>query len=277
MSTSAQSSAEGVVRRVGRPELADEAWFATGSGRAGHADELDAAVAAWVGARSRDEVVVADIGCGRGATTRMIIQRLPRARLVAVDTAPAMLAAVRRRLASADGAGLVQGDFHRLPLASSSCDVTVAAFCVYHSRAPGEVVSEIARCLRPGGTAIVAVKSAGSYQELDRLVAAAGLDRQAMTRPSLYLAAHSGNVATLMSSRLHVQRVIHDTQRFVFADLGHLAEYLATSPKYGLEESMAGDAAAISTALRQRIADGPVTATSIVTYVTATRPQGGRP
>ena len=43
----------------GRPELVDEAWFATGHGRVEHADEIDAAVAAWIGARSRDEVLAA--------------------------------------------------------------------------------------------------------------------------------------------------------------------------------------------------------------------------
>ncbi len=57
VSTSAQSIAERVMRLVGRPEYVDEPWFATGAGRAGHADELDAAVAAWVGERSRAEVL----------------------------------------------------------------------------------------------------------------------------------------------------------------------------------------------------------------------------
>ena len=59
VSTSAQSIAERVVRLVGRPELVDEPWFATGSGRAAHADELDEAVGAWVAKRDRDEVVAA--------------------------------------------------------------------------------------------------------------------------------------------------------------------------------------------------------------------------
>ena len=59
VSTSALSIAERVVRLVGRPDLAEQPWFATGSGRAAHADELDAAVAAWVAARDRDEVVAA--------------------------------------------------------------------------------------------------------------------------------------------------------------------------------------------------------------------------
>ncbi|MEV0973778.1 CaiB/BaiF CoA transferase family protein [Microtetraspora glauca] len=59
VSTSAQNIAERVMRLVGRPEYVAEPWFATGAGRVGHADELDAAVAAWVADRTRDEVLAA--------------------------------------------------------------------------------------------------------------------------------------------------------------------------------------------------------------------------
>ncbi|MET8141319.1 CoA transferase [Sphaerisporangium sp. NPDC005288] len=57
VSTSAQNIAERVMRLVGRPEYVQEPWFATGAGRVEHADELDQAVAAWVGARTREEVL----------------------------------------------------------------------------------------------------------------------------------------------------------------------------------------------------------------------------
>ncbi|MFG3097417.1 CaiB/BaiF CoA transferase family protein [Streptomyces sp. NPDC048202] len=59
VSTSAQSVAERVMRLVGRPELIDEPWFATGVQRAAHADELDEAVGNWIAARPRDEVLAA--------------------------------------------------------------------------------------------------------------------------------------------------------------------------------------------------------------------------
>lgn len=57
ISTSAQSVAERVMRLVGRAELIDEPWFATGRQRAEHADELDAAVGAWIAERDLDEVI----------------------------------------------------------------------------------------------------------------------------------------------------------------------------------------------------------------------------
>ena len=59
VSTSAQSVAERVLHLVGRPELIDEPWFATGAERARHADVLDAAVGGWIAERTRTEVLAA--------------------------------------------------------------------------------------------------------------------------------------------------------------------------------------------------------------------------
>ncbi|MFE2458977.1 CaiB/BaiF CoA transferase family protein [Streptomyces sp. NPDC059402] len=59
VSTSAQSVAERVMRLVGRPELIDEPWFATGAERARHAEVLDAAVGDWIARHSRADVLAA--------------------------------------------------------------------------------------------------------------------------------------------------------------------------------------------------------------------------
>jgi crotonobetainyl-CoA:carnitine CoA-transferase CaiB-like acyl-CoA transferase len=59
VSSSATSIAERVMRVVGRPDLIDEPWFATGSGRAEHTVEVDGAVASWIAVRSRAEVLEA--------------------------------------------------------------------------------------------------------------------------------------------------------------------------------------------------------------------------
>ena len=57
VSSSAQSVAERILRLVGHPELLEESWFASGRGRADHADLIDSYVADWIGARSRDDVL----------------------------------------------------------------------------------------------------------------------------------------------------------------------------------------------------------------------------
>jgi crotonobetainyl-CoA:carnitine CoA-transferase CaiB-like acyl-CoA transferase len=45
------------MRLVGRPDLAEQPWFATGDGRVAHVEEIDGAVAEWIAARPRDEVL----------------------------------------------------------------------------------------------------------------------------------------------------------------------------------------------------------------------------
>ncbi|WP_432084384.1 CaiB/BaiF CoA transferase family protein [Streptomyces sp. WAC 04229] len=59
VSTSAQSVAERVMRLVGRPELIDEPWFASGADRARHADVLDTAVGDWIARHGRADVLAA--------------------------------------------------------------------------------------------------------------------------------------------------------------------------------------------------------------------------
>jgi crotonobetainyl-CoA:carnitine CoA-transferase CaiB-like acyl-CoA transferase len=57
VSTSAQRIAERVLALVGHPEIIDEPWFASGRGRAQHADLLDRLVGDWIGERTRAEVL----------------------------------------------------------------------------------------------------------------------------------------------------------------------------------------------------------------------------
>jgi crotonobetainyl-CoA:carnitine CoA-transferase CaiB-like acyl-CoA transferase len=59
ISTSANSIAERVMRLVGHPEVIDEPWFSSASGRVAHVDELDAYVADWIAERTRDDVIEA--------------------------------------------------------------------------------------------------------------------------------------------------------------------------------------------------------------------------
>ena len=213
--------------------------------------------------------VIADIGCGRGTTGCTLAGRLPQARIIAIDLSAELLTTAKSRLPAAVRAGAARADFHQLPLRDGACDLAVAAFCLYHSPSPGNAIAEIARCLGPGATAIIAVKSVDSYRELDLLMAAAGLDPDAADRPSLYETAHSGNIEHLAAATLDVRQLIHDTHVFTFPALADLAEYLATSPKYGLPTALSSDPAALADELRRRVPDEPFTMTSVVTYLVA--------
>jgi ubiquinone/menaquinone biosynthesis C-methylase UbiE len=225
----------------------------------------------WDGADA--DGLVLDIGCGRGASTVALARALPRSHILALDASAALLAATRQRLRRSGGqADTVRANFHELPLPSGRAQLAVAAFCLYHSPHPRHVLREIARCMAPGGTAILATKSADSYASLDRLIAASGLDPQAEARPSLYGAFHSGNFAELAATAFTVRDIEHETHRFRFRDLTHAAAYLSTSPKYRLPPGLAGDAGALAELLRQRLPDRPVDTASVVSYLTATVP-----
>jgi ubiquinone/menaquinone biosynthesis C-methylase UbiE len=261
------ASADRITRRTGALH------HARVTGR--HAGELICDLAADVPGTGTG--LIADIGCGRATTTRMLAERLPNARIIGADLSAALLVAARQRLTGVNRTAMVRVDFHQLPFSDGFCNLVIVAFCLYHARSPTSVIAEIARCLLPGGTAIIAVKSADSYLELDQLIARSGLDPAAATRPSLYQAAHSGNIESLAAASLDVRHVIHETHQFVFPAFADVAEYLSTSPKYDLPPGLAGHPAALATALRQRTADEPITATSVVTYLTAVRAQSKAP
>ncbi len=69
--------------------------------------------------------VIADIGCGRGTTTCLLVGRLPQARIIAIDLSAALLTTTRSRLPAAVRSGTARADFHRLPLRDGVCDLAV--------------------------------------------------------------------------------------------------------------------------------------------------------
>jgi SAM-dependent methyltransferase len=217
---------------------------------------------------------VADIGCGRGTTTVRLARQYPIATIIAVDQSPALLAVVADRIGSQNRElRLVEADFHELPDAVCDIDIAVAAFCLYHSPHPEKALAEIARCLAPGGSLIVTTKSADSYHEIDATIAASGLDPRATGRASLYQSFHSDNAeAALAAAGLIRHTRFDELHRFRFADADHLAEYIATYPKYQLPPELTTNPAALATALRARLPSTAVTTTSTVTYFVAARP-----
>jgi ubiquinone/menaquinone biosynthesis C-methylase UbiE len=211
--------------------------------------------------------IVLDIGCGRGTTTARIAAELQPRRLIALDASAALLAVAASRVPQAE---TVVADFHRLPFGNSQLDAAVAAFCLYHSPHPGEVIAEIARCLRQCGAGVLVTKSLDSYAELDEIIANCGLDPQASAQPSLYSSFHSGNIEKLLAQRFGAVTLHHEQHIFRFADFEHLGAYLATTPKYELGE-ITGDAAAITQALRQWRPDRPTIMRSTVSYAVAVK------
>ncbi|MFD6551989.1 class I SAM-dependent methyltransferase [Streptomyces sp. NPDC058398] len=220
--------------------------------------------------------VVLDIGCGRGTSSLVIAEQLRPQRVVGLDAAPSLLAQARERAKEAHDTTVdfVEGDFHDLPLPTGSSDVVVAAFCLYHSPRPRNVIAQIARVLAPGGLAVLVTKGLDSYQEMDRLVASAGLDPRAAQHESLYIAAHSGNLAALAASSLDVIAVLDEQHVFTFDGHDHTAQYLATNPKYDLAPGLYGNPGALAATLHEFLPDQPLTTRSRITFVVAQRNEG---
>lgn len=215
---------------------------------------------------------VCEIGCGRGSVTLALAETLAPDHHTVVDISPAFLSTVATRAADRGFAvNTVHGDFHHLPVPDAGFDVLVAAFCLYHSTRPADVVAEIARCLVPGGRAVLATKSVDSYHEIDQLMAETGLDPTATSRPSLYETFHSTNAADIVATGLELTDLIHREHTFRFTDFDHLAAYAITVPKYQLPQYLATNPHELAAELRRRTRDRALTATSIVTYLTGSR------
>lgn len=97
---------------------------------------------------------VADIGTGTG------ILAIEMAGLgldvVAIDHAPAMLEAARRKVedAGVTGVELRRGDARALPLRDGEVDAAVAHMVLHALPTPPEGIREMARVVRPGGTVV---------------------------------------------------------------------------------------------------------------------------
>ena len=94
---------------------------------------------------------IADIGCGPGAFAEALSSR--GAQVTAIDSAPAMLAAVAARSL---GAELVEADALSLPLPSSSYDAACLVQVLEYVSDPVAAVREAGRIVRPGGAVLVA-------------------------------------------------------------------------------------------------------------------------
>jgi ubiquinone/menaquinone biosynthesis C-methylase UbiE len=101
---------------------------------------------------------VADLGCGSGATSRWLAQRLPAARVTGLDRSARLIAAAERRAAEAgadDRVRFVVADAARTGLPEESFDLVFAATLLEHILEPAAIVAELARLCRPGGEVVV--------------------------------------------------------------------------------------------------------------------------
>lgn len=91
---------------------------------------------------------ILEVGTGTGALIPCLRERAPKARLVSIDLARAMLQRARKRCPDA---ALVQADVHGLPFSEPAFDLVVCHNCFPHFADKPAALRSLAGVLRPGG------------------------------------------------------------------------------------------------------------------------------
>ena len=89
-----------------------------------------------------------DVGCGPGALTAVLAERLGADSVAAVDPSASFVSAARARLPEVD---IRQGAAESLPFADSEFDLAATQLVVHFMSDPAAGIAEMARVTRPGG------------------------------------------------------------------------------------------------------------------------------
>lgn len=120
--------------------------------------------------------VVADLGCGTGHGARALKGRWPRARVVALDRTPGMLAAARAQRSWLRGFDRVLGDALRLPLRSGCVDLVYSCLLLPWVADLDATLAEVRRILSPRGYFTFATLGPDTLAELRAAWAEADAD-----------------------------------------------------------------------------------------------------
>ena len=94
-----------------------------------------------------------DLGCGTGEMMKMLLQVDDQRELYGIDLSEKMLSVAESKLSGK--VRLVLGDSEHLPFADNFFDVVYCNDSFHHYPAPENVIREVQRVLKPGGTFLI--------------------------------------------------------------------------------------------------------------------------
>jgi malonyl-CoA O-methyltransferase len=120
-----------------------------------------------------EPAVVLDLGCGTGHAARALKRRWPRARVIALDRAPGMLALARAQSSWRRGFERVRGDAARLPLRRGAVDLVYSCLLLPWVADLEQALAEVRRTLSARGYFTFATFGPDTLKELRAAWAAA--------------------------------------------------------------------------------------------------------
>jgi trans-aconitate 2-methyltransferase len=128
-----------------------------------------------------DETVV-DAGCGTGRVTEALLARLPRGRVVALDSSPSMLEQAQARLGTAgDRVSFVQADLATLAPADFGglcpLDAVLSTATFHWVTDHDRLFANLHAVLRPGGQLVAQCGGAGNIATVVEAVRSLGVER----------------------------------------------------------------------------------------------------
>jgi trans-aconitate 2-methyltransferase len=115
----------------------------------------------------RGDETVLDAGCGSGRVTAMLLERLPRGRVIAVDAAPSMVEQARASLPTDRVEVLPPTDLTELEL-EEEVDAVFSNAVFHWIQDHDALFARLYVALRPGGRLIAQCGGAGNVAELHR-------------------------------------------------------------------------------------------------------------
>ncbi|HEX2102561.1 MAG TPA: methyltransferase domain-containing protein [Solirubrobacteraceae bacterium] len=120
----------------------------------------------------RGDETVLDAGCGSGRLTQVLVERVPRGRVIGVDASASMIDAARERLG--DGADLRVADLVGLDLGRERVDVVFSTATFHWIADHAALFASLRANLREGGRLVAQCGGAGNVESVHRAAEAAG-------------------------------------------------------------------------------------------------------